>query len=75
MWQLAFYLAVAVIQYLMYEPPPGPKAASLEDFSTPKSNEGDPIYDFGGTVWIKDAHVIWFGDFRSRGIYKKGGKK
>lgn len=74
-WRIAFYIAITLVQAAMYQPPPGPVAATADDFNAPKSKEGDPIYDGAGTFWVKDPHVSWFGDFRSRGIYKKGGKK
>ena len=74
-WRVALYLAVSLIQYARYKPPPGPSAANLKDLDIPKSSEGDPIYDGAGTFWVKDAHVAWQGDRRSSGIYKSGGKK
>lgn len=74
-WNIAINLAFAVVASLLYEPPPGPKSLTAEDLSVPKSVEGDPIYDIAGTAWIDDAHVVWDGDFKSRPIYKRGGKK
>lgn len=68
-----FFVAVAS---LFYKPPPGPKAQTAADLSTPKSEEGEAIYDGAGTFWVQDAHVIWSGDFKSEAIKKKsGGKK
>ena len=74
-WRLGLVLVLSFLQNAFYKPPPGPKAAALKDFNIPKSNDGDPIYDGGGTFWVKDSHVAWSGDLRTRGIYKKGGKK
>jgi len=74
-WRLALYVFFSFVQAALYRPPPGSKAATLNDFNIPKANEGDAIYDFAGTTWIKDAHVAVYGDFRSVGIYKRGGKK
>lgn len=74
-WRIALFVVMSVISSAIYDPPSGPKAASAEDFNAPKSKEGDAIYDGAGTFWVKDAHLAWAGDFRSRVIYKKGGKK
>ena len=74
-WRIALYVVLQLVQAAMYKPPPGPKSATLKDFNSPKSEEGSAIHDGAGTFWVKDAHVVWYGDFRSRGIYKSGGKK
>lgn len=74
-WAIVVNVAIAFVSSLLYKPPAGPQAANAKDFSTPRSEEGDAIYDFAGTVWVADSHVVWQGDFRSQGIYKKGGKK
>lgn len=75
MFQILLNLAFIVLASLLYKPPPGPKALGAKDLSVPKSEEGDAIYDIAGTVWVEDAHVVWYGNFASKGIYKKGGKK
>lgn len=74
-WQIAINLAIAAISLLLYKPPPGPASRTVEDLNVPKSNEGDAIYDIAGTAWVDDAHVVWYGDFASKPIYKRGGKK
>jgi hypothetical protein len=74
-WQIAINLAIAAISYLMYKPPAGPKSLKAKDVSVPKSEEGDSIYDGAGTFWVDDAHVVWHGDFDSKAIYSKSGKK
>lgn len=74
-WNLVINIGIALIASFFYKPPPGPKALSAKDLSTPKSEEGALIYDGAGTFWVDDAHVVWSGDFDSAGIYKKGGKK
>lgn len=74
-WQIVFNVGMILLSALLYQPPPGPKALKAKDLDTPKSEEGAVIYDGAGTFWVSDAHVIWSGDFDSKGIYKKGGKK
>lgn len=74
-WQIAINIAFVALAAALYRPPPGPQARTINDLDVPKANEGDAIYDIAGTCWIEDAHVVWHGDFASKGIYKKGGKK
>lgn len=74
-WQIVINIGFAVLASLFYKPPPGPKSLSAKDRSVPQSEEGSLIYDGAGTFWVSDAHVVWSGDFKSKPIYKKGGKK
>lgn len=74
-WRIAANIAIAVVSSLFYKPPPGPQARTAKDFAFSKSEEGARIIDGAGTFWVDDAHVVWSGDFKSKGIYKKGGKK
>tara|TARA_R100001086_G_C11677020_1_gene214588 strand:+ start:172 stop:402 length:231 start_codon:yes stop_codon:yes gene_type:complete len=74
-WQIAVNLAFVVLATALYRPPSGPQARTVNDLGVPKANEGDPIVDIAGTAWIDNAHVVWYGDFASKGVYKKGGKK
>ena len=60
---------------LFVKPPAGPTASGLNDFSIPRADEGARVFDFAGTVWRKDPHVAWFGDFASSPIRSKSGKK
>lgn len=75
MFQIFLNLAFILLASLLYRPPPGPTARTASDLNIPKSEEGDAIYDIAGTAWVEDAHVVWYGDFGSQAIYKKGGKK
>ena len=74
-WQIGLAILTIVLAAALYRPPPGPKARTIKDLSVPKSEEGEAIYDGAGTFWIDDPHVVWYGDFSSKAIYKKGGKK
>lgn len=74
-WRLILGVVFNLAASLFVKPPPGPTASTLSDFSVPRSDEGARVIDFAGTIWIKDPHVAWFGDFASAAIRKKGGKK
>ena len=74
-WQIAVNLFFVVLAALTFKPPPGPKSLTAKDLSIPKSEEGDMIYDGMGTIWISDHHAVWDGDFGTKKIYKKSGKK
>ncbi len=74
-WRLILGVVLNFAASLFIKPPPGPTANQLSDFGIPRADEGARIIDFAGTVWIDNAHVAWYGDFASRAIKQKGGKK
>jgi len=54
---------------------PEPKPASLSDVDAPTAEEGRPIPVVFGTVLLRGANVVWYGDLAAEPIRKKGGKK
>lgn len=65
MWMI---VALIVISILMVALAPKPKIenarpAKLGDFQFPRSQEGDPVPWFLGTVKMKSPNSLWFGDF------------
>ncbi|HET9129338.1 MAG TPA: hypothetical protein VFO86_00235, partial [Terriglobia bacterium] len=65
MWAL---IAVVIIALLLILTAPKPKvenarAAKLGDFQFPRSNQGDPIPWFRGTVRLKSPNTLWDGDY------------
>lgn len=50
--------------------PPKPRPASLKDFDVPVAEEGRPIPVVFGTVEVKGANVLWYGDLKSKKIKK-----
>ena len=52
-----------------------PKPASLSDVDAPTAEEGRPIPVVFGTVLLRGANVVWYGDLVADPIRKKGGKK
>ncbi|MHA3913840.1 hypothetical protein [Halovulum sp. GXIMD14793] len=79
MWGILVRVVIGValnfVASLFYKPPPGPPSAKLKDFDLPRASEGEGVLDFLGTHWIPDSQVANYGDFDSRAIKKKAGKK
>lgn len=70
------WVALIVLGFLFRpDPPAKPKAAVLEDFDIPTATEGKEIPVLFGTRDIKNSNVMWYGDFKTRAIKKRGGKK
>lgn len=65
---LVLSVASTVLSMLMQPKPLPPIAASLSDFQVPTAEEGRPIPVIFGTVLIKGANVIWYGDLRQDSI-------
>lgn len=65
----------ALISIALQPKPPAPKPAALEDFEAPTAEEGRPIPVVFGSVLIRGANVVWYGDLAADPIKKKSGKK
>jgi len=68
-------LVLNYISYLLTPVPPPPKPASLEDFKIPVTQEGAQAGVIMGTVWVKNPHVVDYGDLLIVPIKESGGKK
>lgn len=73
--QIGLMIVSTIIQYALAPKPPSPKPASIDDVDAPIAEEGKPIPVVFGTVTLRAPNVLWYGDFRSVAIKKKGGKK
>ena len=73
--QLIVWIVTALVQYALAPKPPKPQAAELKDFDAPTAEEGRPVPVVFGTVLVKSANVVWYGDLRTTPIKSKGGKK
>lgn len=67
---VALVIGIAMMPKPESQPPPG-----LGDVKAPTADEGREIPVLFGTRNIKGPNVVWYGDFRSTPIKKKGGKK
>lgn len=74
-WRLIIGIALSFLSTLFRKPPPTPQASTVNDFAVPRADEGAKVYDFAGTVWRKDPHVAWYGQFGSEPLREKAGKK
>ena len=65
---LILSVASTILSALMQPRPLPPIAASLSDFQVPTAEEGRPVPVIFGTVLIKGANVIWYGDLKKEEI-------
>ncbi len=75
LWYLAIIAVSAVVAYAMAPKPVIPKAATLNDFSFPQSDEGTPQIVVFGDVWITGWTVLSYGNLRTQAIPAAGAKK
>lgn len=75
MWYLIILVVSVLVSSALAPKPPEPKPASLADVDAPTAEEGRPIPVVFGTVLIRGANVVWYGDLAAEPIKKKGGKK
>lgn len=75
LWRLVLGVLFNWAASLFQKPPEGPKASALSDFGIPKAVQGSRLIDFAGTIWIDDPTVAWYGDYATRPIREKAGKK
>jgi len=78
-YELYAYIAAMVISaYVSYKNRPKsvtPKPTAFEDFEFPQCEEGTPQCVIFGDCWTEDWTVGGLGNFRTRPIKTKGGKK
>ena len=75
MWYLVVIVVAALVSVALAPIPPEAKPASLSDVDVPTAEEGRPIPVVFGTVLLRGANVVWYGDLAADPIRKKGGKK
>lgn len=68
-------LAFSWLSWILRPKPEPPKAATIEDFKIPVTEQGQEIPVIYGTVWIKAVQVHWYGDFGQKAIRSQQGKK
>lgn len=73
---IAFVLLVVayVIQSFLVKQPKN-KPAALSEWEFPQSDEGTPQTVVFGDVWLSGPMVMWYGNYRTKKIKAKGGKK
>jgi len=80
-WWIVAQVVIAVVNALFFQPKPQkpPTQVAASTFEHPEPREGETIKVVFGTRDIKDANLVWFGNFRAVEIRKSagggGGKK
>lgn len=69
------FIVATVAAYAMMPKPQTAKPAGLGDIQAPTAEDGREIPVLFGTRDLKGPNVVWYGDFRSVPVKKKGGKK
>ncbi len=67
-------LLVILLLAVAFMPQPETPDPTKEDFETPTAKEGDPVGVVFGTVDIKSANTVWYGDIKATAIRVKVGK-
>ena len=75
MGYLVVIIVAALVSVALAPKPPEPKPAALSDIDAPTAEEGRPIPVVFGTVLLRGANVVGYGDLEADPIKKKGGKK
>lgn len=71
--QLALF-AVSFITSQLTAPKPNTedaRAASLDDFDFPRSDEGDPVPWIAGTIRLNSPNTLWYGDYVADPVEQK----
>jgi len=71
---LIVVLVVALVAAIALMPHPKDAQVSDADLQVPTVEDGREVMDIGGTVWIDDPNVIWYGDLSTQPIHADGGK-
>lgn len=72
---LGAWVASYAISAYLGPKPQSAKPAALGDFNVPTAESGREIPVLFGTRDISGPNVVWYGDFRTEAVRKKGGKK
>ncbi len=74
-WIYLIVLVVSlIVAYARVQRPKSTPAPLLSDFDVPTAEDGREVVDIGGTCWIVDPNVLWYGDLSTTPIKQKGGK-
>jgi len=75
-WQYIVYFVIALVAVYVMQPkaqtrPP----AGFDEIQVPTAEEGREIPVVFGTKVVKSPNVVWYGDYLTRAIRVKSGKK
>ena len=69
------HIVSLVVSYSMAPMPQAAPPAGFNELKVPTAEEGGEIPVLFGTRDLLAPNVVWYGDFSSTAIRKKGGKK
>lgn len=74
-WIYIIIMVLSIVISIALAPKPkNAKPPALADFDVPTAEDGREVVDFGGTVWIDDPNVLWYGDLSTTPIKVSSGK-
>lgn len=71
-------LLVMIVGYALealFMKKPTQKTTTLDDFQVPQISDGTPHAVVFGDGWLEGWQVLWYGNYRTKKIKAKGGKK
>ena len=74
-WFIVVFIVAMVVGYAMLPKPQTSPPPGLNSVQVTTAEEGREIGVLFGTKEISGPNIVWYGDFRSVAIKKKGGKK
>lgn len=76
MWvQIVILIASYVLSQALAPKPDSPKPAAFSDFDFPLCDDGEEKTAYFGDCWAEDWMVLTVGNYRTKAIKSKGGKK
>jgi hypothetical protein len=75
---LAIAVILMVVGYTLQafmQKPVVRKPPSLDDFEIPQVQEGTPHAVVFGDGWLQGWQVLWYGNYRTKKVKSKAGKK
>ncbi len=72
---IAMAVASLIISVALAPKPKDTPPSTFNDMNIPQVDEGTPQAVFFGTCWTEDWMVTWSGNFRTKKVKAKQGKK
>ena len=74
-WVYVAYFVVALVISFALTPKPNTPMPGVGNVTAPTASVGKEIPVVFGTVIVKSANVVWYGDIKTVPVKSKGGKK
>lgn len=76
MYAIIYIIIMIVAMLIAYAMMPRPKSVPpplLSDFNVPTAQDGREVVDIGGTCWVDDPNVLYYGNLRTTPVNKSAG--